>query len=84
MDLLEVAIHQGESLPFYYDLGGDYGASLQLATEAPTVRVGFGELFPLPQIDAFCRRASEPYSPGARLFVIIDNMCALLVNDIPL
>jgi hypothetical protein len=53
------------------------------ASAEPSFDVGLGELFVLHQIASFSRRVRGVYPPGVRFHIVIDNLCALLVNDIP-
>jgi hypothetical protein len=77
------AIRNQEPLRFYYDIGGGYHATAQLG-EALSFHVGLGELLILNQIARFARAATTLYAPGVRFSLVVDNMCALLINDIPL
>jgi hypothetical protein len=38
----------------------------------------------LAQIGSFCNRVCGIYPPGARFVLVIDNVCGLMTNDIPL
>lgn len=78
------AVRQGEPIRFYYDLGGGYHASTNPGEEEPSFDVGLAEFFVLRQIASFSTRVRRFYSPGVRFSLVIDNMCALLINDIPL
>jgi hypothetical protein len=69
---------------FFYDLGGGYHASTRPGHEDVSFEVGLAELFVLSQISCFSARATRFYPHGVRFSLVIDNMCALLINDIPL
>jgi len=69
---------------FFYDLGGGYHASTRPGLEELSFEVGLAELFVLSQISSFSARATRFYPHGVRFSLVIDNMCALLINDIPL
>jgi hypothetical protein len=80
---IESAVRRAEPIDFSYDLGAGYHASIQPGIREPSFAVGLGELFVLHQIASFARRVSSIYPPGVRFHIVIDNLCALLVNDIP-
>lgn len=84
--LAAVAEAQRRSTPihFYYDLGGGYHASTLPGRDDLSFEVGLAELFVLSQIATFSARASRLHPPGVRFSLVIDNMYALLINDIPL
>lgn len=77
-------IERGEPLRLYYDLGGGYHASLDPEHSGVCFDIGLGEWFVLSQISRFVRRLRELYRPGAEFRIVIDNLCALAVNDIPI
>jgi len=82
---VEKDIRAGRPLRFYYDIGGGYHASRDPWSEAELCfDVGLGELCILAQIESFHRAVLEHYAPGVEFHLVIDNLCALLVNDIPL
>jgi hypothetical protein len=67
----------------YLDLGPGYHAALQKQDPRQlSFDVGLGELFVLYQMKGFIERATEIYPPGAKFNIIIDNVCAVFVNDI--
>jgi hypothetical protein len=78
------AFRQAEPIRFYYDLGGGYHASTQPGEEEVSFDVGLAELFVLSQISTFADRVRRFYPLGVKFSLVIDNMCALLINDIPL
>lgn len=78
------ALRQAEPIRFYYDLGGGYHASTQPGEEEVSFDVGLAELFVLSQISSFSARVRGFYPAGVKFSLVIDNMCALLINDIPL
>jgi hypothetical protein len=80
---IESAILKGEPIDISYDLGAGYHASIEPGTREPSFEVGLGELFVLRQIASFARQVRSSYPPGVRFHIVIDNLCALLVNDIP-
>jgi hypothetical protein len=80
---IERAIRKGEPIDIWYDLGAGYHASIEPGIREPSFDVGLGELFVLRQIASFARRVRSLYPPGVRFHIVIDNLCALLINDIP-
>jgi hypothetical protein len=80
---IESAVRKAEPIDFSYDLGAGYHASIRPGIREPGFDVGLGELFVLHQIASFARRVRSVYPPGVRFHIVIDNLCALLVNDIP-
>lgn len=80
---IEGAIQKGEPIDIWYDLGAGYHASIEPGTREPSFDVGLGELFVLRQIASFARRVRSLYPPGVKFHIVIDNLCALLINDIP-
>jgi hypothetical protein len=83
LSLLAASVRRREPLRFYYDIGGGYHASIQPGAEDVSFEVGLAELFVLRQAAEFAARVSRLYPDGVRFTLVIDNMCALLVNDIP-
>jgi hypothetical protein len=83
--LAEVAAAQREarSLHFYYDIGGGYHASVQPGKDDVSFDIGLGELLLLRQVASFVARVSGFHPVGIRFSLVIDNMCALMINDIP-
>jgi hypothetical protein len=82
--LVRSAVGRGEPIQFFYDLGGGYHASIRPEEEGLRFEVGLGELLVLSQIAIFAGRSSRVYPRGIRFSLVIDNVCALLVNDVPL
>ena len=83
LDRLRPAISAGELVTFYYDIGGGYHASIRPGDDALVFRAGLAELFILSQVAGFCTDVRQLYAPGARFLLVVDNLCAALVNDIP-
>jgi hypothetical protein len=74
----------GGPFRFFYDIGPGYHATTRPGVLPLCYDVGLSELLMLGQINGLCRRLAELYSPGARFFLVIDNLCALRTNDIPI
>ncbi len=81
---LKHSIRTGASIEFFYDLGGGYHASLEPGVQPLSFEVGLGELLVLRQIVSFATRVQAIYPPGVHFNIVIDNLCAFLVNDIPI
>lgn len=79
---VEKATTMGLPIHFYYDIGGGYHASLHPGKEDVSFTVGIGELFLLRQIKKFANRIVGLYPPGVRFHLVVDNLCAHLINDI--
>lgn len=84
LEAVAEAQRRGAPVHFFYDLGGGYHASTQPGQEDLSFDVGLAELLVLGQISTFAARATRFHPPGVRFSLVIDNMCALLINDIPL
>lgn len=82
--MLAENIRAGEPLRFYYDLGAGYHASIRPDEPGLVFDVGFAELCVLAQIASFCRRVAERYPHGAAFTLVIDNVCGLMTNDVPI
>ena len=82
--MLERCVSADEPVAFFYDVGPGYHASLRPGELDLSFEVGLSELLMLFQIATFCERVSEIYAPGARFSLIVDNLCALRTNDIPI
>lgn len=81
--LLQRDIGANRCLTLWYDIGPGYRASLHPGMTTPSFTVGLGELLMLGQVAAFIERVGPIYAPGARFVLIVDNLCALATNDIP-
>lgn len=75
-------IAASEPLRMYLDIGGGYHASLYPGKTQLSFKPGLGEYFILSQIKLLDDKISEFYSPGVRFTLVIDNISALLINDI--
>lgn len=69
---------------FFYDIGPGYHATTRPGIFPLRYDVGLSELLILSQVNALCRRIAQLYEPGACFFLVIDNLCGLRTNDIPL
>ncbi|MGE3844205.1 MAG: hypothetical protein AB7I50_21745 [Vicinamibacterales bacterium] len=78
------AIAHDRPLDCFYDIGGGYHASVRPGLSALSFDVGLGELMILRQVARFAQLVTRLHPPGIRFHLVIDNLCALLINDIPL
>ncbi|MCK6370398.1 MAG: hypothetical protein L6Q83_03565 [Gammaproteobacteria bacterium] len=76
-------IARGEPVHYCLDIGGGYHASLRPGTDALCFAPGLGELLLLRQISRFDAGVRRLYPPGTRFSLVIDNLVAWFVNDIP-
>jgi hypothetical protein len=77
------AIASRGPIRFYYDIGGGYHATLEPGSGTLDFDVGLAELMVLRQIRSFVSRVGQLYGPGASFTLVVDNLCAALINDIP-
>jgi hypothetical protein len=78
------ALHRVEPIHFYYDLGGGYATSFRSGAARPQMDVGLGELLLLRQVTQLSTRIRQCYPVGIRFSLVIDNLSAFLVEDVPL
>jgi len=83
LTLLRRRIKTGEPFRFFYDIGPGYHATTRPGETDLRFDVGLSELLTLFQIASLCRRVGQLYSPAARFWLVIDNLCGLRTNDIP-
>ncbi|HVT47353.1 MAG TPA: hypothetical protein VHD57_06165 [Vicinamibacterales bacterium] len=81
---LRVRIQANGAFRFFLDVGPGYHASTRPGIVPLSSDVGLSELLLLFQVDAFCREIHGLYAPGAHFFFVVDNVCALKTNDVPL
>jgi hypothetical protein len=73
-----------QPISFYYDIGGGYHAGISPTDLSLRFEPGLGEMLIVRQISSLAHEMAELYPHGIRFTLVIDNLCALLVNDIPL
>jgi hypothetical protein len=83
LDTFRAAVESGGPLQFSYDIGPGYHASLRPGNLDLNFSVGLSELFILSQVASFCDQVAAIYRPGARFWLVVDNLCGLRTNDIP-
>lgn len=81
---LEIDIRLGRRLHFFYDLGPGYHASLRSDFRDLRIEPGLGELLALRQISIFANEVQRLYAPGVKFGIVIDDLCAEVVNDVPI
>jgi hypothetical protein len=79
---IERWVRQGGPVHYYLDIGGGYHASLRPGIEDVSFDIGLGELLLLLQIHRFKQRVQRVYAQGVHFSLVIDNLCAHLINDI--
>jgi hypothetical protein len=84
IDFILKAVTNAQPIRFYYDIGGGYHATLEPGVAKLSFDVGLAELMILRQIRSFVAKVNPLYGPGAVFTLVIDNMCAALINDVPL
>src|SRR4029453_3581910 len=84
LGFISKSVEKLEPIRFYFDIGGGYHATLEPGVAKLCFDVGLAELMILRQIRSFVSKVSQLYAPGAVFTLVIDNMCAALINDIPL
>jgi hypothetical protein len=75
-------VRAAEPIRFYYDLGAGYHATTHPGEEELCFDVGLAELLVMRQVRSFSARVRAFYPPGVTFSIVIDNMAALLINDI--
>ena len=83
VSLMQRRIGLGEPFRFFYDIGPGYHASLRPGESGLRFHLGLSELLILRQIAKLCRSIAALYEHGARFWLVVDNLCALRTNDIP-
>ena len=79
---IEKQVRLSQPIHFYLDIGGGYHASLFPGKEGLRFSPSLGEFFILYQIKQFSNSIQRFYAPGIKFTLVVDNMCALLINDI--
>ncbi|WP_405234356.1 hypothetical protein [Lentisalinibacter salinarum] len=74
----------GEPFRFFYDIGPGYHATTRPGELPLRFDVGLSELLILAQVHDLCHRIGELYPPGGKFWFVVDNLCALRTNDVPL
>ena len=72
-----------QPIHFYYDIGGGYHAGISPADLTLKFEPSLGEMLIVRQISSLARDLAPLYPHGIRFTLVIDNLCAALVNDIP-
>jgi len=83
LHLMRRRIGLAEPFRFFYDIGPGYHASLRPGQFDLRFHLGLSELLILVEIAKLCRRISAVYECGARFWLVVDNLCGLRTNDIP-
>lgn len=74
----------GRPVRFHFDIGPGYHASVDPDRRGIGFEVGLGQLLALRQVVLFQDAVRAVYPPGVRFWLVIDNLCGLYTNDVPL
>ncbi len=77
------ALRRSEPIHFYYGLGGGYATSFRSPSASRVPEVGLAEVLLLRQATELAARIGALYPPGVRFSLVIDNLSAYLVEDVP-
>jgi len=77
------ALRRSEPIHFYYGLGGGYATSFRSPSAPRVPEVGLAEILLLRQATELAARVSPLYPAGVRFSLVIDNLSAYLVEDVP-
>lgn len=84
MPRIERDVAQGRPVRFHFDIGPGYHASTEPDHHGIRFDVGLAELLALRQVTLFQAAVRAVYPPGVRFALVIDNLCGLYTNDVPL
>lgn len=73
-----------ETIPLYLDLGGGYHASTSVDKPSISFDINLGEVLLLYQIKKLYNKIKPFYPPAIKFTIVIDNVVANYVNDIPI
>jgi len=76
------AVATNRPIRFFYDIGGGFHSTLSAAEGPVSHEVGLGELLVLFQIRTFVSKVRQLYQPGATFTLVVDNLCAAMVNNL--
>ena len=77
-------IMKGEPFQFFYDIGPGYHATTRPGILPLNFEIGLSELYILSQVRLLCDEIEKIYPPGSKFWLVIDNVCALRTNDVPI
>ena len=69
---------------FFFDIGPGYHASPEPGAAGLSFDVGLAELLMLRQVVMFDAAVRTHHPPGVTFSLVIDNLCGLFTNDVPL
>jgi hypothetical protein len=76
------AVATNRPIRFFYDIGGGFHSTPNTAEGPVTHEVGLAELLVLFQVRTFISKVKQLYQPGATFTLVIDNLCAAMVNNL--
>lgn len=74
----------GRPIRFFFDIGPGYHASPEPGAADLSFDVGLAELLMLRQVVLFDAAVREHHAPGVHFSLVVDNLCGLFTNDVPL
>lgn len=77
-------VMRGQPLHFFFDLGPGYHASIGPDFSGLRFDPGLGELLALRQIALFTNKVEVVYPPGVKFWIVVDDLCAWVANEIPI
>jgi len=73
-----------QAFQFFFDLGPGYHASIHPDFSGLRFEPGLAELLALRQIALFSKKVETVYPPGVKFWIVVDDLCAWISNEIPL
>jgi len=84
MPSIQGDVDAGRPVRFFFDIGPGYHASLDPDRSGISFDVGLAELLALRQVALFQAAVQGAYAPGVRFSLVVDNVCGLFTNGVPL
>lgn len=84
MPSIQDDVAHGRPIRFFFDIGPGYHASPEPGTAGLSFDVGLAELLMLRQVVMFEAAVRAHHPPGVRFSLVVDNLCGLFTNDVPL
>jgi len=84
MPSIQDDVAHGRPIRFFFDIGPGYHASPEPGAAGLNFDVGLAEVLMLRQVVMFDAAVREHYPSGVRFSLVIDNLCGLFTNGVPL